>query len=115
MDVFIRDTPFRTKDIVRLHERILNDTSSGVSFSPSTIRRELLRMRKEGLIPVFEEAPKKEDRLFLWATVPDLSIVLDAQEETPIPVPRGSKDDVHHRMSKALSKFFLNIFRSVFS
>lgn len=74
MRTYVRDTPFKQTDIYDLHERLQDVEGAHIPFERSTVRRELLRMRKEGLIVIFDRySERKENRVFYWKeSIPEL-------------------------------------------
>lgn len=65
-DTYIKDTPFKQVHIYELHDRVRAFVPNKANFSGNTVRREMLRMRQEGLLQVFSEADRKQDRYFVW-------------------------------------------------
>lgn len=76
MNTYVKDTPFQQQQIVDLHQKVMALAAGEVTYSSSTISRQLRRFRKEGLVVIFEEheddLPK--DRLFVWSqAVPEFA------------------------------------------
>lgn len=118
MRVFIRDTPFRQTQVGDLHEKIQYVDPTTSSYATSTIKRQLLRMRKDGLILLFEdhEDDLPSNRLFLWAeSVPSLT-----QKEETSPKEVETRTIHKERPSTKVSShenpatpFFKNLFKKV--
>lgn len=83
LEVYVRDTPFRQTDLCGLHDELVERSVPGdIPYKTSTVQRELLRMRKDGLILIFDGYTDKDtERLFFWAEgIPELTKIRDKEE-----------------------------------
>jgi hypothetical protein len=90
LGTFIRDTPFRTIDLLHLHERVMEQNSQ-VGFSSNTVRREFQRMRNQGVVVDFDvHSANPVDRYYRWdPNAPQQnrsrsSVKNEAREEDPL-------------------------------
>ena len=109
LSTYIRDTPFRQKDIYDVHFRVREVLGpDAIPYAKGTVSRCLYTLRKEGKISLSEDNRNKEERFFWWAP----SMPKPVKKVKTNNGPKTVDDSIPVIYDPRMSKFFAALFRS---